>query len=95
MLTVVSSSISLTRDDESNLILDFAGLSSSSTSPAFSVTTSYTSSYGYDADMGEFWESAAGVSRRHSTAQTSLTDSSRDAAAKAKAKKAGTGSGSA
>ena len=83
--------------DRSNLTFGIKGLPSSSASPAFSVTTSYTSSYGYDADMGGFWESAAGVSRRHSTAQTSLTDSSREAAAKSevKAKKSGIGNVSA
>ena len=87
---------------ESNLTTDFAGLpsttgSSTTGSPAFSVTTSYTSSYGYDADMGEFWESQAGMSRRHSTAQTSSNESARDAVAKAKAKakQSGTADGTA
>lgn len=73
------------------LILVITGLPSTTGSvttgsPAFSVTTSYTSSYGYDPDVGAFWESPAGVYRRHSTAQTASTNSSRDAAAKAKAK---------
>jgi hypothetical protein len=80
--------------DQPILTPDPADLPSSTGSPAFSVTTSYTSSYGFDAEMGEFWESAAGVSRRHSTAQTSLTDSSKDAAAKTRAKKSGPTNGS-
>jgi hypothetical protein len=71
----------------------FAAHPSSSTgsSPAFSVTTSYTGSFGYDADMGDFWDTPAGVSRRQSMAQTSFSESSRDAVARAHAKKAGVG----
>ena len=78
--------------------------SSSSTadsSPAFSTisTTSYECSYYYDTDMGEFGDTPTGVARRrHSTAQTSLAESSRDAVAKgakAKAKKSGSGRASA
>jgi hypothetical protein len=87
---------------ESNLTTELAGLpsttgSSTTGSPAFSVTTSYTSSYGYDADMGEFWELQASMSRRHSTAQTSSNESARDAVAKAKAKakQSGTADGTA
>jgi hypothetical protein len=48
--------------------------------------------------MGEFGDTPTGVARRrHSTAQTSLAESSRDAVAKAKAKakKLGTGRASA